>query len=128
MSAAASINLLFIKVNTYPASLLQCPGAAKPDFTFCLLTTCRCRYNGVLPGDWKWFPVGTFTANISACMLDYAVKAALARATLDAVSTALLSGVVSGIGGCLSTVSTWVVEVGHQQHSLIVGSWPHTYS
>lgn len=30
---------------------------------------------------------------------------------LDRTSAAVLAGVVGGVGGCLSTVSTWVVEV-----------------
>lgn len=76
-----------------------------------LLVVCYNRYNGALPGDWKWFPAGTFTANISACVLDYVMKASLVRAPVDSVSVAVMTGVISGVGGCLSTVSTWVVEV-----------------
>lgn len=30
---------------------------------------------------------------------------------MDRVSAAVLAGVIGGVGGCLSTVSTWVVEV-----------------
>lgn len=71
------------------------------------------RYNGKLPGDWKWFPVGTFAANITACVIDYVMKVVPVRHPLDSVSLAVLAGVVGGVGGCLSTVSTWVVEVGH---------------
>lgn len=71
-----------------------------------------CRYNGILPGSWAWFPLGTFTANISACVLDYVMRASLVRAPLNMVSVAIMGGVISGVGGCLSTVSTWVVEVG----------------
>ena len=69
------------------------------------------RFNGRLPGDWKWFPAGTFTANIAACVIDYVMKVVLVLHPVDSVSAAVLAGVVGGVGGCLSTVSTWVVEV-----------------
>lgn len=35
----------------------------------------------------------------------------LVRNPTDRVSAAVLAGVIGGVGGCLSTVSTWVVEV-----------------
>jgi fluoride ion exporter CrcB/FEX len=70
------------------------------------------RFNGALRGGWKWFPLGTFAANMAACVIDYVMKALLVRHAMgDAVSPAVLAGVVGGVGGCLSTVSTWVVEV-----------------
>lgn len=71
------------------------------------------RYNGKLSGDWKWFPLGTFIANIAACVVDYVMKVVPVRVPLERwdVSSAVLLGVVAGVGGCLSTVSTWVVEV-----------------
>lgn len=70
------------------------------------------RYNGALAGGWKWFPVGTYAANMLACVLDYVVKAIEVRVYgLDALQLAVLNGMMSGIGGSLSTVSTWVVEV-----------------
>ena len=69
------------------------------------------RFNGKLHGSWKWFPVGTFAANMAACVIDYVMKVIPVRHPLDSVSAAVLAGVVGGVGGCLSTVSTWVVEV-----------------
>jgi fluoride ion exporter CrcB/FEX len=36
----------------------------------------------------------------------------LIKPTKDDAALAVLAGVISGFGGCLSTVSTWVVEVG----------------
>jgi fluoride ion exporter CrcB/FEX len=78
----------------------------------CYLRFYLSRYNGALHGHWKWFPAGTFAANMAACVLDYVIRAAEARVQgLSAVQLAVLNGAVSGIGGCLSTVSTWVVEV-----------------
>lgn len=77
----------------------------------CWLRYYLSRFNGKLPGDWKWFPVGTFAANITACVIDYVMKVVPVWHPLDTVSTAVLAGVVGGVGGCLSTVSTWVVEV-----------------
>lgn len=38
-------------------------------------------------------------------------QAVLVRHPMDRVSAAVLAGVIGGVGGCLSTVSTWVVEV-----------------
>lgn len=55
---------------------------------------------------------GTFTANIGACVLDYIMKVLLLFHSLDTAQGALLAAVITGVGGCLSTVSTWVVEVG----------------
>jgi fluoride ion exporter CrcB/FEX len=82
----------------------------------CYLRFYLSRYNGALHGHWKWFPAGTFAANLAACVLDYVIKAAEARAQgLGAVQLAILNGAVSGVGGCLSTVSTWVVEVSYAQ-------------
>jgi fluoride ion exporter CrcB/FEX len=79
------------------------------------------RYNGKLPGDWKWFPLGTFAANIAACVIDYVMKVVPVRQPLDSVSLAVLAGVVGGVGGCLSTVSTWVVEVSARVESWVMG-------
>lgn len=59
----------------------------------------------------KWFPWGTFAANVSACALDYACKAGELPLPAGGWGRALLSAVVSGVGGTLSTVSTWVVEL-----------------
>lgn len=69
------------------------------------------RFNSALHGSWKWFPVGTFTANMVACIIDYVMKCIPVRHPLDGASAAVLAGVIGGVGGCLSTVSTWVVEV-----------------
>ena len=56
---------------------------------------------------------GTFAANMGACIMDYVCKV-LSKpvVTKDDAARAVLAGVIGGFGGCLSTVSTWVVEVG----------------
>ena len=83
----------------------------------------------------QWFPWGTFAANVSACALDFACKAAEHLGSGPAAGAAaaaaagggraparlplppggwaacLLHALVSGVGGTLSTVSTWVVEL-----------------
>lgn len=59
----------------------------------------------------KWFPWGTFAANVAACALDYACRAGELPLPAGGWGRAALSGVVSGVGGTLSTVSTWVVEL-----------------
>ncbi|WIA18835.1 hypothetical protein OEZ85_003514 [Tetradesmus obliquus] len=93
----------------------------------CYLRFYLSRYNGALHGHWKWFPAGTFAANMAACVLDYVIRAAQARVQgLDAVQLAVLNGMVSGIGGCLSTVSTWVVEI--QRLMLSFPNTSHGYS
>jgi hypothetical protein len=40
-----------------------------------------------------------------------AMQVLLLRLSMDHFEAAVISGVVLGFGGCLSTVSTWVVEV-----------------
>eukprot|EP00877_Chromochloris_zofingiensis_P006896 jgi/Chrzof1/245/Cz01g08180.t1 len=69
------------------------------------------RLNGKLPGPWSWFPLGTYTANMSACILDFCLKAAMVRVALSSLDSSVMAGFITGVGGSLSTVSTWVVEV-----------------
>jgi fluoride ion exporter CrcB/FEX len=87
------------------AILLGPPGA--------LLRFRLSQYNGSLKA-LKWFPLGTFAANMIACVVDYAIRAGLERAPqqLPFTHEALLTGIMLGFCGSLSTVSTWVVEVG----------------
>ncbi|KAF8064606.1 HEBP2 [Scenedesmus sp. PABB004] len=84
------------------------------------------RFNGALRGGLKWFPAGTFAANMAACVMDYAVRAAEARLALGPLQTAALGGVMTGVGGCLSTVSTWVAEI--QRLLLSFPNTSHGYS
>jgi len=78
----------------------------------CLLRWKLSTLNGKVKGSWSWFPAGTFAANMGACVLDFVMTSLLLRVTrLTSLQTAILTGIVVGIGGCLSTVSTWVVEI-----------------
>lgn len=65
-------------------------------------------FNASLPR----FPLGTFMANILAVVLDLAIGVALlTRARQLSDDTVLfLSGIITGLGGSLSTVSTWILE------------------
>lgn len=84
----------------------------------CLLRWRLAVLNYSLPRPYHWLPLGTLCANLLACMLDFGMAALLAKrgAQLTAVQTSAVTALVLGVGGCLSTVSTWVAEVGHVQH------------
>lgn len=56
-------------------------------------------------------PVGTLLANFLACALDAVLAALLARVALSADAGDVLRALITGAGGTLSTVSTWVGEV-----------------
>ncbi len=59
-----------------------------------------------------WFPLGTWLANMGGCLLDYVMTLLQVRvAELGPNSSGVLSAVALGVGGSLSTVSTWVVEL-----------------
>ena len=61
----------------------------------------------------SWFPLGTFLANQLACVIDFNIALLLVRLTgLSLTQEAVMKGLITGMNGCLSTVSTWVVEVG----------------
>ena len=72
-------------------------------------------------------PWGTWTANQLACLLDFALAALLLRggSQLSEAAVHIVHAVILGVGGCLSTVSTGVVELqkqglqaGHNHHAL----------
>lgn len=69
--------------------------------------------NYSLPRPYEWLPLGTLCANLLACMLDFGMAALLAKrgSQLTFVQASVVSALVTGCGGCLSTVSTWVAEV-----------------
>ncbi|KXZ50191.1 hypothetical protein GPECTOR_17g828 [Gonium pectorale] len=69
---------------------------------------------------WSWLQLGTFVANLSACVLNYVADALLFRLggswgpggpALSGTQREVLQGLMVGTAGCLSTVSTWVVEL-----------------
>ncbi|KAJ4821525.1 camphor resistance CrcB family protein [Rhynchospora pubera] len=71
------------------------------------------RLNGVGIGKkshLKWFPIGTFLANvIAACIM--AALSVISKAVNTERSGVILSGIQLGFLGCMSTVSTFVAEV-----------------
>eukprot|EP00590_Aulacoseira_subarctica_P003148 CAMPEP_0172422114 /NCGR_PEP_ID=MMETSP1064-20121228/8310_1 /TAXON_ID=202472 /ORGANISM="Aulacoseira subarctica , Strain CCAP 1002/5" /LENGTH=242 /DNA_ID=CAMNT_0013162827 /DNA_START=335 /DNA_END=1060 /DNA_ORIENTATION=+ len=73
------------------------------------------RFNGRLKGKWNWFPIGTFTANISASIVSGLVSGILIRYFNSAPSQGwsgqtILNAIKIGFAGSLSTVSTFVTE------------------
>lgn len=57
------------------------------------------------------FPIGTFIANLTAVLLDVAIGAALVVHSEASTETVFfLSSIITGLGGSLSTVSTWIAE------------------
>jgi CrcB protein len=64
------------------------------------------RLNSILPG----FPLGTFTANMTACTINSIAILILGLHSINTPSCQVLWGLVHGISGCLSTISTFVLE------------------
>ncbi|KAG2482876.1 hypothetical protein HYH03_018220 [Edaphochlamys debaryana] len=68
-----------------------------------------------LGGGWGWLQLGTFVANLAACLLNFVAEAVIfrlgGRGSLTQLQTVCLQGLMTGTAGCLSTVSTWVVEL-----------------
>lgn len=56
------------------------------------------------------FPVGTFVANITAVLLDVSIGATLLHSTANKNTALVLSSLITGFAGSLSTVSTWINE------------------
>ncbi|KAG2431929.1 hypothetical protein HYH02_013148 [Chlamydomonas schloesseri] len=75
----------------------------------------RCSSNGGAgaAGDWAWLQLGTFAANLAACLLNFTNEALLFRlgGSLTDLQAVVLQALMTGTAGCLSTVSTWVVEL-----------------
>uniref|UniRef100_A0A2P2KBV9 Uncharacterized protein MANES_18G074800 n=1 Tax=Rhizophora mucronata TaxID=61149 RepID=A0A2P2KBV9_RHIMU len=60
-------------------------------------------------GHLKWFPFGTFIANVSAACI-MAALARLKKAVNTETCTIISTGLQFGFAGCLSTVSTFIAE------------------
>lgn len=56
-------------------------------------------------------PIGTLVANVVACALDAVLAALLVRVSLSSSEEVVLRALITGTGGTLSTVSTWVGEI-----------------
>ncbi|KAG1680587.1 hypothetical protein FOA52_015035 [Chlamydomonas sp. UWO 241] len=82
---------------------------------------------GRLNGSAAWFPIGTFTANIAACVIDYALQAIRVTHDRSPLETAVLMGIMTGLNGSLSTVSTWVLELQLLSASASTGHRAYVY-
>lgn len=59
-----------------------------------------------------WLPGGTLLANLLASAVDFGLEVAVVRGGVESrVGRSLVAGVVGGLAGGLSTVSTWAMEV-----------------
>ncbi|GIL58176.1 hypothetical protein Vafri_13024 [Volvox africanus] len=60
-----------------------------------------------------WLQYGTFTANMLGCVLDFVCEALMFRlaGSLTNTQQMTLQGLMVGTAGCLTTVSTYVVEI-----------------
>ncbi|KAK6333305.1 hypothetical protein TWF718_011122 [Orbilia javanica] len=65
------------------------------------------RLNPLLPS----FPLGTFSVNVSGSMIDAVFILLQSYSGVSFVGCEILQGLEDGLCGCLTTVSTWVVEV-----------------
>ncbi|EFJ50159.1 hypothetical protein VOLCADRAFT_103989 [Volvox carteri f. nagariensis] len=72
-----------------------------------------------------WLQYGTFAANVLGCALVFACEALLFRleGSLGEVQRMALQGLMVGTAGCLTTVSTYVVEI----QKLALSSLPAAY-
>ena len=61
----------------------------------------------------RWFPVGTFVANMIACSIDFIIGAVTNRYNLGYWPMVILPAIRVGYAGALSTVSTFIAEVQH---------------
>jgi fluoride ion exporter CrcB/FEX len=59
----------------------------------------------------SWLPLGTFLANMIACLVDLAILDVLVQRQSTGAELTVLSSIISGAMGSLSTVSTWAKEV-----------------
>ncbi|KAK6349041.1 hypothetical protein TWF730_009801 [Orbilia blumenaviensis] len=65
------------------------------------------KLNPMLP----WFPLGTFSVNVGGSMIDAAFILLQGYSGVSFAGCEILQGLEDGLCGCLTTVSTWVVEI-----------------
>jgi fluoride ion exporter CrcB/FEX len=70
------------------------------------------RYNGSIAYEkWNWIPIGTFAANMLACIVSSLMAAAALKIPQSSeLAHDIVAAIKSGFAGSLSTVSTFVVE------------------
>jgi fluoride ion exporter CrcB/FEX len=72
-------------------------------------------------------PCGTLAANLVACGLDGVLAAVLLRVESGSRAGVVLDAGVAGLGGALSTVSTWVGEVSALRKARETVAWAYLY-
>jgi fluoride ion exporter CrcB/FEX len=77
----------------------------------CLCRWLLSRLNYQIEGNWKWFPLGTYIANMLAATIDFCLQAVLIRASPAYWGTLVINSIELGFCGCMSTVSTLITEV-----------------
>jgi fluoride ion exporter CrcB/FEX len=93
-------------------SLLLCTRIQYSCFPPCTSAVCRWERKEQLLFP-VWLPLGTLLANQIACLVDFAMQSIIVRVgdTRTHVQLSMAVAAVLGFSGCLSTVSTWVVEL-----------------
>lgn len=97
----------------------------------CLLRWRLAVYNapGAIPRrKLKWLPIGTLAANLLACALNFGMQAAQLHGRPAGASAAAVAALVVGVGGSLSTVSTWAVEVQRLLLQWPRRAWGYSYT
>lgn len=86
------------------------------------------RLNGSIQNSkWEWFPVGTFLANMIASSIS-ALMAAISLKVDSQLASVFVAAIKFGFAGCLSTVSTFVVEVVGLMKALPQHAYGYYYS
>mmetsp|Transcript_23421 Transcript_23421/g.35455 ORF Transcript_23421/g.35455 Transcript_23421/m.35455 type:complete len:564 (-) Transcript_23421:86-1777(-) len=71
------------------------------------------KYNGTLPNQYTWLPIGTLAANLLGSILS-ALAVGISKSSSSSNSTTIhlwMTALKTGYAGCLSTVSTLVSEI-----------------
>ncbi|EPS41462.1 hypothetical protein H072_4647 [Dactylellina haptotyla CBS 200.50] len=78
------------------------------------------KFNPMMPT----FPVGTFIVNVGGSLLDASFILLQSYSSVSFVGCEVLQGLEDGLCGCLTTVSTWVVEITslRRGHAYVYGS------
>jgi len=110
------LDLTHASESAYRAMWLSAISAPMGAFLRCGLS----RFNGTLPGKWKWFPLGTFLANMSGSAISITALTLSLNLTQSQNPwfSLVLSAIKTGFAGSLSTVATLVAE-GHKLQTVL---------
>jgi len=87
-------------------------------------------WNGTIRNSkWHWLPIGTFATNMLGCCISALMLALLleTEGTVSALATSFIMATKIGFAGCVSTVSTFMVEVAVLMQSLPQHAWGYYY-